>query len=85
LNERGDGMPSASVHLTSRQAEVLRLAAKGLVAKEIAHSLGISVRTVEGHLSEMRRVTGAKNMAELIAWGVTTGVILTGSAVLGHR
>jgi len=61
-------------HLTGRQAEVLRLAVRGLVAKEIARSLGISARTVEGHLGAMRRLAGAKNMAELAAWGITAGV-----------
>jgi LuxR family transcriptional regulator, transcriptional regulator of spore coat protein len=60
--------------LTSRQAEVLRLAAVGLVAKEIARRLGISIRTVEGHFGVMRQRTGARNMAELAAWGVARGI-----------
>lgn len=64
----------AAVWLTSRQAEVLRLAAAGLVAKEIARRLGISVRTVEGHLGVMRQRTGTRNMAELAAWGVARGI-----------
>src|ERR1700761_4247268 len=38
----------ADAWLTSRQVQVLRLAAAGLVAKEIARRLGISIRTVEG-------------------------------------
>jgi DNA-binding CsgD family transcriptional regulator len=53
-----------------------------VVAKEIARSLGISVRTVEGHLAAMRRVTGAKNTAELTAWGVT--IYFEGSVVGGN-
>jgi DNA-binding CsgD family transcriptional regulator len=63
-----------AVWLTSRQAEVLRLAAAGLLAKEIARRLGISVRTVEGHLGVMRQRTGTRNMAELAAWGVARGI-----------
>lgn len=59
----------ATAWLTSRQAEVLRLAEAGLVAKEIARRLGISIRTVEGHFAAMRQRTGARNMAELAAWG----------------
>jgi DNA-binding CsgD family transcriptional regulator len=77
----GDDEPFAGVDsgetalwLTSRQAEVLRLAAAGLVAKEIARRLGISVRTVEGHLGVMRQRTGTRNMAELAAWGVARGI-----------
>jgi DNA-binding CsgD family transcriptional regulator len=64
----------AAVWLTSRQAEVLRLAAAGLVAKEIARRLGISVRTVEGHLGVMRQRTRTRNMAELAAWGAARGI-----------
>ncbi|HEX3516112.1 MAG TPA: helix-turn-helix transcriptional regulator [Trebonia sp.] len=64
----------AALWLTSRQAEVLRLATAGLVAKEIARRLGISIRTVEGHFGVMRQRTGARNMAELAAWGVARGI-----------
>jgi DNA-binding CsgD family transcriptional regulator len=64
----------AAVWLTSRQAEVLRLAAAGLVAKEIARRLGISIRTVEGHFGVMRQRTGARTMAELAAWGAARGI-----------
>jgi DNA-binding CsgD family transcriptional regulator len=53
--------------------EVLRLAAAGLVAKEIARRLGISIRTVEGHFGAMRQRTGTRNMAELLAWGMARG------------
>jgi DNA-binding CsgD family transcriptional regulator len=64
----------ATVWLTTRQAEVLRLAATGLVAKEIARCLGISIRTVEGHFGVMRQRTGTRNMAELLAWGMACGL-----------
>ena len=42
------------VHLTGRQAEVLRLAGSGLCGKQIARRLGISARTVEDHFSALR-------------------------------
>jgi DNA-binding CsgD family transcriptional regulator len=61
--------------LTSRQVEVLLLSSHGRAAKEIARSLGISVRTVEGHFGAMRRRTGTRNTVELIAWGVRYGFI----------
>jgi DNA-binding NarL/FixJ family response regulator len=37
--------------LTNREVEVLRLAAKGLTNKAIGQELGISDRTVQGHLA----------------------------------
>ena len=75
-DESAGGVDSGetAVPLTSRQAEVLRLAAAGLVAKEIARRLGISIRTVEGHFGVMRQRTGTRNMAELAAWGAARGI-----------
>jgi DNA-binding NarL/FixJ family response regulator len=37
-------------HLTTREVEVLRLAAKGRSNKDIASQLGVGVRTVKGHM-----------------------------------
>jgi len=53
---------------------MLRLAAAGLVAKEIAQRLRISIRTVEGHFGAMRQRAGARNMAELASWGAARGI-----------
>ena len=61
--------------LTGRQAEVLRLAGRGLSGKQIAHHLGISVRTVEDHFSAMRQRTGAHSQGELIAYGTAAGLV----------
>jgi len=59
--------------LTPRQAEVVKLAQRGLTAKEIARQLGISKRTVEAHLSEARRRVG-----------VASTVALVGSVIAGE-
>jgi DNA-binding CsgD family transcriptional regulator len=59
--------------LTRRQTAILRLTAEGLYAKEIARELGISTRTVEGHLAAMRKRSGTRNLRELVAWWVATG------------
>jgi DNA-binding CsgD family transcriptional regulator len=53
--------------LTPRQAQLVRLAASGMPAKEIARHLGISKPTVDGHFKAARERTGARNMAELIS------------------
>ena len=70
-----------AVHLTGRQAEVLRLAGRGLSGKQIARHLGISVRTVEDHFSAMRQRTGVHNQNELIAYGAVAGLVQPGLAV----
>jgi DNA-binding CsgD family transcriptional regulator len=72
------GAARTSSQLTRRQAEVLRLAINGLYAKEIARELGISVRTVEGHIATMRKRSGARSLGELTAWGVVMGAHLSG-------
>jgi DNA-binding CsgD family transcriptional regulator len=55
-----------AVLLTPRQAEVVKLAQRGLAAKEIAHQLGISKRTMEAHLSEARRRAGVASTVALV-------------------
>jgi DNA invertase Pin-like site-specific DNA recombinase/DNA-binding CsgD family transcriptional regulator len=69
------------VNLTGRQAEVLQLAGRGLSGKQIAHHLGISVRTVEDHFSAMRQRTGAHSQGELTAYGAAAGLVKPGPAV----
>lgn len=52
--------------LTSREREVLVLAAGGLTNKDIAARLGISFRTVEVHRGHVMQKTQAGNMVELL-------------------
>jgi DNA-binding CsgD family transcriptional regulator len=81
---RPTGTVSASdaiIALTARQAEVLQLAGRGLSGKQIARQLGISVRTIEDHFSVLRRRTGARNQAELIAYWAAAGLVKPGLAV----
>jgi len=73
---------ATAASLTARQAEVLQLAGRGLCGKQIARSLGISVRTVEDHFSAMRARTGAHSQGELIACWAATGLVRPGLAVL---
>lgn len=55
------------LHLTTRQIEVLRLAAAGLSSKQIATRLRISQRTVDDHLAVLRQHARAADRGELIA------------------
>lgn len=56
--------------LTAREQEVLREAARGLHAKEIAATLGISPRTVEVHKTRIMAKLGVRNVAELVRFAV---------------
>lgn len=52
--------------LTLREREVLRQAARGRHAKEIAADLGISPRTVEVHKARIMAKLGVRNVVELV-------------------
>ena len=79
--------------LGAREKEVLAWIAEGKTAEETAIILGISRRTVEWHLSQVRQKVSAANVTHAIALAVKAGVIgtfgLTGitgySAKVGMR
>jgi len=52
--------------LTSRERQVLDLIIAGHASKVIAHTLGISQRTVEFHRAHIMRKTRTRNVAELV-------------------
>jgi DNA-binding NarL/FixJ family response regulator len=54
------------VSITPRQREILRLVALGHTNREIAGSLGISVRTVEVHRFNLMRRLNVRNVAQLL-------------------
>jgi len=61
--------------LTPRKREILQLVAEGKTAKEMANSLGISIRTVEFHKYEMMQSTGMETNAELIRFAIKHGIV----------
>lgn len=66
--QRFQGYPaSTQSHLSKRQNEVLPLLLQGASNIEIAHSLGISPRTVEKHISAILRLHGCTSRSQLLA------------------
>jgi DNA-binding CsgD family transcriptional regulator len=57
--------PWAGEGVTDREADVLRLVIDGLPNKEIAAALRLSPRTVEKHVENLLRKTGARSRTEL--------------------
>jgi DNA-binding CsgD family transcriptional regulator len=57
--------PWAGDGVTDREADVLRLVIAGLANKEIAATLRLSPRTVEKHVENLLRKTGARSRTEL--------------------
>jgi DNA-binding NarL/FixJ family response regulator len=56
--------------VTPRQRDILRLIVKGQRMKEIAATLGLSTRTVEGHKYQMMEALGVTSTAELVRYAL---------------
>jgi len=65
----------AAEPLTDRELDVLRLAAKGYTNKSIGVQLGISDRTVQGHLAHIFAKMQATSRTEAVMRGVSLGWI----------
>src|ERR1700693_216419 len=64
-----------SEEITSRETDVLRMLAEGLVNKEIAARLGISEHTVKFHISSILDKLGASTRTEAVTQGIRRGLI----------
>lgn len=60
-------VPQQRVALTRREDEVLSLVASGMSARQIAHQLGISGKTVEGHKASIYSKLGVANQAAAVS------------------
>ncbi len=61
--------------LTPREVEVLRLAATGLTNKAIGYRLGISDRTVQGHLANIYGKLNVSGRTEMVARALALEII----------
>jgi len=64
-----------SEEITSREDDVLRMLAEGLVNKDIAARLGISEHTVKFHISSILDKLGASTRTEAVTLGIRRGLI----------
>jgi DNA-binding NarL/FixJ family response regulator len=67
----------ADATLGLREVEITRLVAEGKSNKEIAVQLGITVRTVETHRSNILHKLGLHSIAELIHYALRSGISTT--------
>ncbi len=70
LTRRWRSGPPATGALTRREADVLRLLARGRTNKQIAAGLGLGVRTIEGHVSSLLGKLGVTSRTEAVAFAL---------------
>lgn len=71
-----DGVPKADgPRLTSRETEVLQLVAEGQANKQVAATLGISIKTVEKHRQHLMDKLDIHETAGLTRYAIAQGVI----------
>lgn len=72
---------SAPEDLTPREVEVLELLVEGHTNREAAGLLGISIRTVENHRSNLQGKLGLSSRAELVDYAREHGLFHTGGVL----
>jgi DNA-binding NarL/FixJ family response regulator len=65
-----EGAAGLTAVLTAREVEVLSCLAAGMSNKQVARSLGISIRTVTVHVSNLLRKTRSSSRTEAAMWAV---------------
>lgn len=81
LGNFSTGGPAAPVpelvsgRLTSREREIVQLLAEGKSSKEVASSLGISVKTAETHRANIMRKLELHSVSELVRYAVRNQII----------
>lgn len=61
--------------LSGREREVLILVAEGLANKQIARRLGISEKTVKGHLTNVFQAIGVTDRTQAALWAERNGLV----------
>ncbi len=67
-------IPSIFSILTPRECEVLQLISEGKTNKEIAHKLGVSVKTIDTHRQQIMSRLDIHNVAELTRYAIKMGL-----------
>jgi DNA-binding NarL/FixJ family response regulator len=64
-----------SRRMTSRERQIVQLVAEARSTKEVASHLGISVKTVEAHRTNVMRKLRLRSVSELVRYAIRNGII----------
>ena len=62
--------------LSPREEEIMKYFGRGLSNESIAHRLGLSVATIQGHRRNVMAKVGVRCTPELIIWAIRNGFVL---------
>jgi DNA-binding NarL/FixJ family response regulator len=71
----GDSSPSGVAMLTQRERQVLELIADGLSSKEIASMLGVSLKTIDSHRSNLMEKLDIHKVSGLVRFAIRAGLV----------
>ena len=66
---------SSHSRLTTREREIVRYIAEGLTSKEVAETLGITIKTVESHRTRIMRKLGVHSVVELVRYAIRNKIV----------
>ena len=70
--------------LTEREAEVVAMLARGLQTKQVAHELGISVKTADRHVQNAYSKIGVSTRAAATLFAMEHGLVAWGELPIGR-
>ena len=71
---RAEPPGAAPARLTLREREVLARIAGGMTSKEIALSLGVSLRTINTHREHLAKKLSTSSVAALVRYAIEHGI-----------
>lgn len=84
LRESASLVVNQKTHLSSREKEVLRLIAEGLLNKQIASRLGISLCTVKNHMHNILKKLQVRHRRDAIDYAYQNGILQRGARTRRH-
>jgi DNA-binding NarL/FixJ family response regulator len=74
-SEPRDGHEGPKVATTPRERQIIQLVAESRSSKEVAATLGISVKTVESHRTNIMRKLRLRSVSDLVRYAIRNGIV----------
>jgi DNA-binding NarL/FixJ family response regulator len=74
LRQQASGPANKEKELSPKEREVLQLLSEGLSSKEMAHQLGVSVKTIDTHRQHIMEKLSLRSIAELTKYAIREGI-----------